>query len=94
MFCFKNFSLQYVVTGILANLFFSAISFGQLAQPFRYERLQKNSDDYFHVISLKENGIALFREREKYKNNNKLWELILLDTTLQEKKTIGYEIKG
>ena len=33
----------------------------QLLQPYRYEREQKNSDDYFHVISLKEKGLALFR---------------------------------
>src|SRR5699024_5240323 len=68
-------------------------SFGQVTQPHRYERTQKNSDDYFNVISLEENGVALFREREKFKNNNRIWELILLDTTLQEKKLIEIEIK-
>jgi hypothetical protein len=65
----------------------------QVSQPRRYEREHKNSDDNFHVISLKEDGIALFRERDKYKNNNKLWELILLDTALQEKKSVDLEVK-
>ncbi len=68
-------------------------SYAQLSQTQRYEREQKNSDDYFNVISLKEEGLALFRERDKYKNNNQLWELILLDTALQEKSTIELEVK-
>jgi hypothetical protein len=68
-------------------------AFGQILQPYRYEREQRNSDDYFHVISLKEKGLALFRERDKYKNSNRIWELIFLDTTLQEKKALELEIK-
>ena len=65
----------------------------QIAQPYRYELQQKNSDDYFNIISLKENGLALFRERDKFKQNNRLWELILLDSTLNEKKKVDLEIK-
>src|SRR5688500_4194402 len=65
----------------------------QVSQPYRYERLQKNADDYFHVISLQKEGIALFRERDKYRNNSKVWELILLDTALKEKKSTELEIK-
>ena len=65
----------------------------QFAQPHRYEREQKNSDDNFQIISLKENGLALFRERDKYKQNNKIWELIFLDTALVERKIIQLEIK-
>ena len=65
---------------------------GQISQTQRYERQQKNSDDYFNVISLKEEGLALFRERDKYKGGNKMWELILLDTALNEKSTLDLEI--
>jgi len=65
----------------------------QVLQPNRYEKIHKNSDDNFHVISLKEDGIALFRERDKYKGNNKIWELVILDTLLQEKKTVELEVK-
>lgn len=65
----------------------------QFLQPHRYEREQKNSDDYFSIISLKEKGLALFRERDKYKQSNKIWELIFLDTALVEKKIIELEIK-
>jgi hypothetical protein len=76
---------------ILSVLAFS--SFAQVSQPHRFEKQQKNSDDYFNVISLKEDGLALFRERDKYKNNNKIWELIFLDTALREKKTLELAIK-
>lgn len=67
-------------------------SFAQFSQGQRYEREQKNSDDYFNVISLKDQGLALFRERDKYRNSNQIWELILLDTALQEKSTIELEV--
>ncbi|HZI26324.1 MAG TPA: hypothetical protein VFD46_14665, partial [Chryseolinea sp.] len=63
-----------------------------MSQTQRYEREQKNSDDYFNVISLKEEGLALFRERDKFKGSNRVWELILLDTALQEKSTLDLEI--
>lgn len=67
---------------------------GQISQTQRYERVQKNSDDYFTVISLKEEGLALYRERDKYKNNNQVWELTLLDTALQEKSVMELEVNG
>ena len=64
----------------------------QISQTQRYERSQKNSEDHFNVISLQEDGLALFRERDKYKNSNRIWELILLDTALQEKSTVELEV--
>ncbi len=85
--------------GFFASILYIGLAFlcitsatAQISQTHRFEREQKNSDDYFNVISLKEDGLALFRERDKYKNNNQIWELILLDTTLQEKKTIELEV--
>lgn len=93
MFSLRKPTLKQLFFYSLFLICSSVTSVAQLSQPHRYERKQKNSDDYFHVISLKEQGIALFRERDKYKNNNKVWELILLDTTLQEKKTVEFEIK-
>lgn len=65
----------------------------QVLQPSRFEKQQKNSDDYYNVIPLKEDGLALFRERDKFKNSNRIWELIFLDTLLQEKKSLDLEIK-
>lgn len=74
-------------------LLFTLPSFAQISQPKRFEKNQKNSDDYYNVISLKEDGLALFRERDKYKNSNKIWELVFLDTALQERKSLELEIK-
>src|SRR5688572_4084317 len=74
--------------------FVTSLAFGQLSQKERYERHQKNSDDYFNVISLKDEGLALCRERDKYKNNDKIWELIVLDTTLQEKSVVELEMNS
>jgi hypothetical protein len=82
-------AILLLLIGILAGGAGSA----QILQPSRYEREQKNSDDYFHIISLKEKGLALFRERDKYKNSNRIWELIFLDTALKERKSLELEIK-
>ncbi|MEJ1241314.1 hypothetical protein WBG78_24405 [Chryseolinea sp. T2] len=64
----------------------------QMSQPRRYEKIQKNADDGFNIISLGHDGIALFRDLNKYRNSNKLWQLIYLDTALQEKKDIEFEL--
>lgn len=63
-----------------------------ILQPQRYEKERKFSDDNFTVIPLREDGIALIREKNKFKSGNKTWELILLDTALQEKNTIDLDI--
>jgi small nuclear ribonucleoprotein (snRNP)-like protein len=65
----------------------------QVQQTHRYEREHKNSDEYYSVISLQEEGIALLREKDKYEGNKKMWELLVLDTALQEKNTIEFHIE-
>jgi uncharacterized membrane protein YhiD involved in acid resistance len=45
----------------------------QVQQTHRYEREHKNSDEYYSVISLQEEGIALLREKDKYEGNKKMW---------------------
>lgn len=64
----------------------------QVEQTERYEIIQKNSDEYFTIISLEEDGVALIRERDKYKGNKQLWEIILLDGDLAEKTRLELEI--
>jgi hypothetical protein len=66
----------------------------QIAQPNRFEYEQKNFDDYFTVISLKEKGIALFKEMDKYKQGNQLWQVTYLDTLLKETAKLELEIKN
>jgi len=76
---------------------------GQLSQTARYEREHKNSQETYTIISLEEKGLLLLRQKNKYNGNKKQWEVIALDTALQEKGTsefyleerypmIGYEI--
>lgn len=96
------------INNLSALLFFGVFSLGQSAegqiqQTERYEIEHKNSDDYFTVISMGEDGIALVREKDKYQGNKQLWEMIILDTNLaetnrfdleinQRHKLLGYEI--
>src|SRR5688572_28171808 len=81
-----------VFRAFLLVLLGSSFSYAQISQTQRYERSQKNSDDYFNIISLKENGLGLYREREKFRGGKQIWELILLDTALQERSTVELEI--
>jgi hypothetical protein len=87
----KAISATWFILPILLTVTFSSL--GQLSQPRRYEKTQKNSDEYYTLISLKEEGIAIFRDLSKFKNSNRTWELVLLDTALNEKKSLELEIK-
>src|SRR5690349_7047759 len=79
------------------SLFFSVMVWAQPAhaqveQTERYEIVQKNSDEYFTVVSLEEEGLALIREKDKYHGSKELWEIILLDTNLTEKSKLELEV--
>jgi hypothetical protein len=65
----------------------------QIRQVHRYELEQKNSDEYFTVISLENDGVALLRERDKYSGNKRMWELILLDSALRERNKIEFHLE-
>ena len=72
---------------VLFLLFFLAVevtSVAQLAQTARFEKKKKSSDHDFTVVSMGEIGIALIRDQQKYQRGENVWELILLDSTLQE----------
>ena len=77
----------------------------QIQQTERYEITRKNSDAWYNILSMKEQGLALLRDKEKYNGNKKLWEVIILDTKLKERHNfelevhhrhnlLGYEITG
>ena len=74
-------------------LFLTTGATAQVEQTHRYEREQKNSNDFFTIVSLKEEGVALYRDQDKYNGNKKKWELIILDTALQEKHLVILEIE-
>jgi hypothetical protein len=87
-----NTQLNAAMFRTLAFLCLTISCLGQVTQPHRYEKIQKSSDEYFTMIPLKEEGLALFRDLSKYKSGNKTWELILLDTALREKNKLELEI--
>ncbi|WP_375578113.1 hypothetical protein ABWH96_13835 [Marivirga tractuosa] len=72
----------------LLNLILFFISFsiyGQISQPLRYEIEIDNFNDDYYIVSAKEDGLFLFKElEEKTDNNEYIWEIIRLDTSLQE----------
>ncbi len=90
---------------ILFSLAFAAAhsAAAQVEQPERLEISKKSSEEYFTVISLEKEGLALIREKNKYEGNKELWQIIILDTDLREKHNfdipvnvryalLGYEI--
>ncbi|MEP2668982.1 MAG: hypothetical protein ABJH04_08300 [Cyclobacteriaceae bacterium] len=60
----------------------------------RYEKDVKLSDNNFTIIPLEKNGIALVREKNKYNSGNRLREVILLDTSLDESWQTDLEVKS
>jgi hypothetical protein len=82
-----------VSAGLFLFLVASAyVAHAQVEQPNRYELVQKNSDDYFTIISLEEEGLALIREKDKFLGNKKIWEIITLDPDLSEKNRLELEV--
>ncbi|HEY8936757.1 MAG TPA: hypothetical protein VIM65_16120 [Cyclobacteriaceae bacterium] len=86
---------QKIYLAILFCIVFTTIeSDGQVIQTNRFERKQKGSDDYYTIISLKDEGLCLLRHKDKYNGNKRVWEFVLLDTALAEKKTVEFEIEN
>ena len=79
---------------LVCLLHFSFSLSAQLAQSKRYERIQRNSSKPFTIISLKEQGLALVRDKEEYHDGKKLWEIVLLDSVLTEKWTTDIPIEN
>ncbi len=77
---------------ITVVLLIYANALSQIQQPKRFEKERKFNDADFTVISLKTDGVALIREKNEYKSGKQTWEVILLDTTLQETGTVEFEI--
>lgn len=78
-----------VITMLCAGEF----AIAQVTQTHRFERKQKGSDDYYTIISLKEKGLALLRTLDKYDGGKRKSEIVILDTTLNEKKLIEFEVE-
>jgi hypothetical protein len=66
------------LTGFLAN--------AQVVQPGRFEIMLEPYDNYFTTISADEEGIIMYREtKERNAEGHIGWQVIMLDTALQEK---------
>src|ERR1700759_1018866 len=89
----------------IAFSFFCVAAFSQITQVGRFEAEQKSSDASWTIISMKEKGIALVRDRNKFLNNEKAFEIRILDSLLHEvsrtevgvssrMSLIGYEYTG
>ena len=72
--------------------FFLITAHCQIHQPNRYEKEQKFNDDDFIIIPLQSEGLSLIREKNKFKSGNQFWDIVLLDTALQETGTLELEI--
>lgn len=70
----------------------SGIGHAQIAQPVRFEKKFKFSDETFTIISLEDEGLALVRDKEKHEGGKKLWEVILLDSSLIERRTLDLAV--
>lgn len=85
-----------IKTSLLIILFAISIapSCAQFKPMGRYEKDVKLSDNNFTIIPLENNGIALVREKNKYNSGNRLREVILLDTSLEESWQTDLEVKS
>lgn len=70
---------------------YSCSLLGQINQPLRLEVELKGEDDSYMVMSMGEKGIVLFRELEYLpETRKKVWEVVRLDTVLQNVLTKNY----
>ncbi len=96
----KNWFLGMFGKPRLASLTISVLlvnnifMFAQPVQTIRYEKRLENGDKGYTHISLKEKGIALVRDKEKYKDGKKIWEVIVLDTALNELNTQEFDLES
>ena len=75
-----------VVLGVL--LFITTEGNAQVTQTHRFESKQRMNDETFSIIPLKEDGLVLLREKNDYKDGKQIWECILLDSALKERKNL------
>lgn len=67
----------------------------QLSQTARFEKERKFNDNNFIVVSASDRGILLFRESSdnKAKKNSNLWDVIKLNTGLEEDWTLALQVE-
>jgi len=91
--CTGNISGSRAPVLLFLSLVIPIVSFCQISQPHRYEREHKGADDMPTIIPLSREGVAMVYSKEKYSEGKKLWNVVMLDTTLTEKKTLEVNIE-
>jgi hypothetical protein len=91
---FRRFTHIPFCTAVVIILVASFHCHAQLTQVARYERDHKPSNSGWTVISLKENGLAMVRDNEKFRDGKRVFEMILVDTALQEKSVLEIELES
>jgi len=93
----KRFDISLPYAALWQTLLVSLCSIvvsAQSIQTARLEREQKNNDQEFILVSMQAEGIALIRDMEKYKDGKQLWQVIRVDTTLQEVWSLELDIEN
>jgi hypothetical protein len=68
------------------------VAYGQINQTERIELPFKYSDENYLVVMAEEQGIILFRESSKHVNRKESWEVMVLDTLLEETINLNVEV--
>jgi hypothetical protein len=87
----SRYTFKACLSAIL--IFVSFYSNAQLMQTHRFESKQKMNDEYYSIIPLKHEGLALLREKNDYEGGMQLWECVLLDSALNERKKLMLKIE-
>lgn len=85
-------SFMQSATAVFFFLLTTIVSNAQLNQVERWETEQKNSDNAWTIISMKDRGLALVRDKEKFLEGQKIFQIKLLDTLLKEKENIDVSV--
>lgn len=102
---FAGKTFMQSATAVCFFLLLAIVSPAQINQVERWEIEQKNSDNAWTIIPMREKGLALVRDKEKFVEGQKVFQVQLLDTLLKETenievgvparmKLIGYEYTG
>ncbi|MBS1542099.1 MAG: hypothetical protein JST14_00565 [Bacteroidetes bacterium] len=82
-------------TSIAIGFLLAAITtYGQLAQPFRFEQEVKESEEGFVVIPMKTEGLALVNGTNTYEHGKRTWTVEILDTTLTSRWQTGVQLEN
>jgi hypothetical protein len=102
---FEDWKSRLSATAAGIFLLVATNSSAQINQVERFELEQKISDNAWTIISMKERGLAIVRDKEKFLEGQKMFQVRTLDTLLRETqmveigapsrmRLIGYEYTG